>query len=63
MRHIEADLDYDPDDGSFRVSRLTDENGNDVSYYVERATVFRDIAELEKVLAAEFRSPVAVQEA
>ena len=63
MRQIEADLDDGPEDGSFQVSRLTDENGNDVTYLVERGTTFRGIAELEAVLAAELGSPVAIVEA
>ncbi len=63
MRQIEADLDYGPEDGSFQVSRLTDENGNDVTYFVERDAVFRSIAELEAVLATEFGSPVTIIEA
>lgn len=61
MRRIVAELDGEDGDG-FAVVRLTDENGNDVTWLVDPGRRFADLAELEAVLAVETGQPVAVEE-
>ena len=61
MRRIVAELDGEDGDG-FAVVRLTDENGNDVTWLVDAGRRFADLAELEAVLAVETGQPVAVDE-
>ncbi|BBK39213.1 hypothetical protein STAQ_42910 [Allostella sp. ATCC 35155] len=62
MRQFLAELDHDGDDG-FTVLRLTDENGNDGTWLVDRSRLFADRAELEAALAAELDAAVTVEEA
>ena len=61
MRQFLAELDHDGEDG-FTVLRLTDENGNDGTWLVERSRRFGDLAELEAALAAELGTAVTVEE-
>lgn len=61
MRQFLAELDHDGADG-FTVLRLTDENGNDGTWLVERSRHFADLAELEAALAVELGTAVTVEE-
>ena len=62
MRHFVAELDPDGEEG-FTVLRLTDENGNDGTWLVDRSRRFADLTELEAALAAELGAAVTVEEA
>lgn len=61
MRQFLAELDHDGADG-FTVVRLTDENGNDGTWLVDRSRIFADRTELEAALAAELGTAVTVEE-
>ncbi|BBK34132.1 hypothetical protein EDC65_3967 [Stella humosa] len=62
MRQVEAELEFD-EDGGFAVSRLTDENNNDITYLVDRGARFADLADLAALLAGELGGPVELHEA
>lgn len=61
MRQIAAELDWN-DDG-FTVVRLTDENGNDLTWMVDTGDRFAALDQLAAALAEELGDGVAIDEA